>query len=206
MKENQDELAQVGLGAMIVFIGCLLAITSSAYVMIQQLEVITQTSQKTISVATNEAHTQIIYVGGWVDDAFDDYLIMIEYQSLGEDVITDDIAWVLWCELNGNMFRRMGYLGDPVGSAPIGTDGQRTTIWEVGGEIIIPDTLVSGKRYFVIIDGGVGSGATGGGDNCGPKYIFDNNIPAYYSIYLPNGGYSTQDFRVNTFAVGESIT
>ena len=205
MKEDKGELAQVGLGAMILFIGSLLAIASSAYVMIYQLEAITQTSQKTISVATNEAHTQIIYVGGWVDDAFDDYLIMIEYQSLGEDVITDDIAWVLWCELNGNMFRRMGFLGDPVASAPQGTNGERTTIWEVGGEIRIPDTLVSGKRYFVIVDGGVGTG-NGVGANCGPEYIFDNNIPAYYSIYLPNGGYSTQEFRVNTFAVGESIT
>ena len=48
MREDRDVLAQVGLGAMIVFIGSLLAITSSAYVMIQQLEAITQTSQKTI--------------------------------------------------------------------------------------------------------------------------------------------------------------
>ena len=94
MREDRDELAQVGLGAMIVFIGSLLAITSSAYVMIQQLEVIAQTSQKTISVATNEAHTQIVFVGGWVDDAFDDYLLMIEFQSLGEEVITDEIAFV----------------------------------------------------------------------------------------------------------------
>jgi hypothetical protein len=200
MREDRDELAQVGLGAMIVFIGSLLAITSSAYVMIQQLEVITQTSQKTISVATNEAHTQVVFVGGWVDDAFDDYLLMIEFQSLGEEVITDEIAWVLWCELNGNMFRRMGFLGDPVGSAP-----NQVTIWEVGGGIDLPDTLVSGKRYFVIADGGVGIG-NGAGTNCGPKYIFDNGISAYYSIYLPNGGHLTQEFRVNTFAVGESIT
>lgn len=200
MKEEHDELAQVGLGAMIVFIGSLLAITSSAYVMIQQLEIITQTTQKTVTLATNEAHTQVVYVGGWVDDAFDDYLIMIEYQSLGEDVITDDVAWVLWCEFNGNMFRRMGNLGDEVASAP-----DRVTIWEVGGDIELPDTLVSGKRYFVVVDGGVGTG-NGVGKNCGPEYIFDNNIPAYYSIYLPNGGHMTQEFRVNTFAVGESIT
>ena len=200
MKEEHDELAQVGLGAMIVFIGSLLAITSSAYVMIQQLEIITQTTQKTVTLATNEAHTQVVYVGGWVDDAFDDYLIMIEYQSLGDDVITDDVAWVLWCEFNGNMFRRMGNLGDQVASAP-----DRVTIWEVGGDIELPDTLVSGKRYFVVVDGGVGTG-NGVGKNCGPEYIFDNNIPAYYSIYLPNGGHMTQEFRVNTFAVGESIT
>ena len=54
MREDRDELAQVGLGAMIVFIGSLLAITSSAYVMIQQLEVITQTSQKCIFQMTTK--------------------------------------------------------------------------------------------------------------------------------------------------------
>ena len=55
MENERDELAQVGIGAMIVFIGALLAVTSSAYVMIQGLERITQTTQETVSVATKEA-------------------------------------------------------------------------------------------------------------------------------------------------------
>ena len=82
MENERDELAQVGIGAMIVFIGALLAVTSSAYVMIQGLERITQTTQETVSVATKEAHTQIIFVGGWVDDHFDDYSILNGYQTI----------------------------------------------------------------------------------------------------------------------------
>jgi len=206
MENKNDTLAQVGIGAMIVFIGIIIAVSSSMYVMINQLERISQGAESTISVATNEAHTQVIFVGGWVDDAFDDYLLMFEYQSLGKNVQTDEVAWVLWCEFNDQISRRMGYLGDQVGSAPVGTNGERTTIWEVGAEILRPDELISGKRYFVIADGGAGSGNTGGGADCGPQWIFDRGVTAYYSIYLPDGGHTTQELRVNVFEVGESVT
>ena len=207
MENERDELAQVGIGAMIVFIGALLAVTSSAYVMIQGLERIGQTTQETVSVATKEAHTQIIFVGGWVDDHYDDYLFMIEYQSLGAEVVTLEIGYVLWCEVDDNIYRRYGYLGDELASAP-----DRVTIWAVGDDPVdgIPETLESGKRYFVIADGGRGGGSAGDGglpsDACGPEFIHEEGIKAYYSIYLPNGGHTTQELRVNTYAVGESVT
>ena len=204
MEEEYDGLAQVGLGAIIVFIGTLLAVTSSAYVMINQLERIAQSTEKTVHIATNEAHTQIIFVGAWIDDDFDDYLLMIEYQSLGKNVITDEVAWVLWCEYNDVIYRRMGYFGDDVLSAPLGTDNVRTTIWEVGAEILRPDELISGERYFVIADGGTGTG-NGAGTSCGPEWIYDRGVTAYYSIYLPNGGHTTQELTVTTYAVGESV-
>ena len=199
MEEEYDGLAQVGLGAIIVFIGTLLAVTSSAYVMINQLERIAQSTEKTVYVATNEAHTQIIFVGAWIDDDYDDYLLMIEYQSLGENVITDEVAWVLWCEYNDVIYRRMGYFGDPVASAPDGV-----TLWEVGEDTDLPDELVSGKRYFVIADGGTGTG-NGAGTSCGPEWIYDRGVTAYYSIYLPDGGHTTQELTVTTYAVGESV-
>ena len=200
MEKQKDTLAQVGIGAMIVFIGILIAVSTSMFVMITQLERIAQGAESTVSVATNEAHTQIIFVGGWVDDAFDDYLLMIEYQSLGKNVQTDEVGWVLWCEHNDQIFRRMGYFGDPVASAPGGV-----TLWEVGEDITLPTELISGKRYFVIADGGTGTG-NGAGTSCGPQWIFDRGVTAYYSIYLPDGGHTTQELRVNVFEVGESVT
>jgi len=205
MEEQRDIFAQVGIGAMIVFIGSLLAVTSSMYIMINQLERISQGAEEAVSVATNEAHTQVIFVGGWVDDEYDDFLLMFEYQSLGKNVQTDEVGWVLWCEFDGEIYRRMGYMGDQVGSAPTGTDGERTTIWEVGAEILRPDELISGKRYFVIADGGTGTGS-GTGQFCGPEWIFDRGVTAYYSIYLPDGGHTTQELRVNVFEVGQSVT
>ena len=111
--------------------------------MIGQLEIISQSTEKTIDVATNEAHTQIIFVGAWVDDIYDDYLFMIEYQSLGEEVVTDEIGFVLWCEKGDTVYRRTGYLGDELLSAP-----SETTIWAIGEDPDdgIPDRLQSGER------------------------------------------------------------
>jgi len=210
MERSDDTSAQVGIGAMIVFIASLLAIATTAHVMMLELEKIAQTTEKTVSVATNAAHTQIVFVGGWIDDDYDDYLFMIEYQSLGQNVVTDEVGWILWCELNGNIYRRYGFLGDPLSSAPAPGGGQGVTIWPVGENLAIPDELESGKRYFVIADGGTGSGSAGNGagpaNACGPKYIYQNGISAYYSIYLPNGGHMTQELRITDYAVGESVT
>ncbi|MED5291221.1 MAG: hypothetical protein VX778_03240, partial [Candidatus Thermoplasmatota archaeon] len=200
MSEESDVFAQVGIGAIIVFIGMLLAVTSSAYVMLNQLERLAQSTEKTVYVATNEAHTQIIFVGGWIDDDFDDYLFMVEYQSLGKEVITSEVGFVLWCEHNDVINRRYGYLGDDLLSAP-----DRTTIWPVGDdpEDGIPETLESGNRYFIIADGGRGGGNAGtGGNICGPEFIHQNGISAYYSIYLPNGGHMTQELKITTYGVG----
>ena len=207
MREENDIFAQVGIGAMIVFIGSLLAVVSSSYIMLNQLERISETTEETVAVATNEAHTQIIFVGGWIDDDYDDYLFMIEYQSLGKEVITNEIGYVLWCELNDVIHRRYGYLGDDLASAP-----DDTTIWPVGDdpEDGIPETLESGNRYFVIADGGRGGGPAGDGGNprnaCGPEFIHENGISAYYSIFLPNGGHTTQELMITNYGVGESVT
>ena len=202
MKETDDDIfAQVGLGAMVLFIGALIAITTSMYVMIHQLEVVTQSTQKVISTTSKEAHTQIIFVGAWIDDGLDDYLFMIEYQSLGKEVNIDEVGWVLWCVDDAdNHHRRMGYLGDPQASA------QGAVIWEVGDTWDNePEILESGKRYFVVTDGGTGTGPTGNGVQCGPKWIYDRGLTAYYSIYLPFGGQSTQDLTINEYGVGESV-
>ena len=48
--------------------------------------------------------------------------------------------------------------------------------------------------------------SNGAGTSCGPQWIFDRGVTAYYSIYLPDGGHTTQELRVNVFEVGESVT
>ena len=79
----------------------------------------------------------------------------------------------------------------------------QVAIWEVGGEIEEPDSLESGKRYFIGVDGGTDDRPWG--DECGPQYIHDEGIQAYYTIFLPFGGHTTQELRVTTFGPGESV-
>lgn len=197
--EEEDILAQVGIGAMIVFIGMIIAIVSTASVMIYQLEVISENTESVVATTSKEAHTQVVFVGAWIADAYDDYLFMIEYQSLGKEVDVEDVAFALWCVDNaGTLHRKTGDLGT-WGSGPV----PNVAIWEVGGEIEEPDSLVSGKRYFVGVDGGTDANANG--DQCGPNFINNQGIVAYYTIYLPFGGHTTQELRVSTFGPGESV-
>ena len=72
MEEEKDNLAQVGIGAMIVFIGMIIATVTSASVMIYQLEVISERTESVVATASKEAHTQVVFVGAWIHDAYDD--------------------------------------------------------------------------------------------------------------------------------------
>ena len=85
-------------------------------------------------------------------------------------------------------------------SAPDGV-----TLWEVGEDTDLPDELVSEWRYFVIADGGTGTG-NGAGTSCGLRMdLRQRCYSTHYSIYLPNGGHTTQELTVTTYAVGESV-
>jgi hypothetical protein len=96
------------------------------------------------------------------------------------------------------MHRKTGDLG----TWASGPDSN-VAIWEVGDDIVEPASLESGKRYFIGVDGGTDAGP--GGDECGPQYIHDQGIQAYYTIFLPFGGHTTQELRVTTFGPGESV-
>ena len=199
MEKTRDIFAQVGLGAMIVFIGSLVTIITTAHVMIMQLEIISENSETIVATTSKEAHTQVIFVGAWIEDGYDDYLFMIEYQSLGKEVEVEDVGFTLWCvDTAGDLHRKTGDLGEWA-SGP----NNQVAIWEVGGEIEEPESLESGKRYFIGVDGGTDDGP--GGDECGPEFIHDEGIIAYYTIYLPFGGHTTQELKVTTFGVGESV-
>ena len=54
MEEQEDILAQVGIGAMIVFIGMIIATVTSASVMIHQLEVISERTESVVATASKE--------------------------------------------------------------------------------------------------------------------------------------------------------
>ena len=157
MKEKEDILAQVGLGAMILFVGTLIAIISSASVMILQLEIISEKTEAVVATTSKEAHTQVVFVGAWIHDAYDDYLFMIEYQSLGKEVQVEDVGFVLWCvDDAGTLHRKTGDLGTWA-SGP----NPEVAIWEVGDDMVEPESLESGKRYFIGVDGGTDDDANG---------------------------------------------
>ncbi len=84
MKKEYDNNAQFGIGLMIVFMACILVAAISSAVIIQAVEALAQQTQHTAHDANKEAATKMVILNAWVEDNYDDYLFMIEYQSDGQ--------------------------------------------------------------------------------------------------------------------------
>ena len=195
MKNEYDDKAQYGIGMMIVFMACILVAAVSSAVIIQAVEALTQQTQHTVHDANKEAATKMLILNVWVEDNWDDYLFMIEYQSMGKEVNPADVDWILSCTDNGNLYYRSGSLDDWI-SGP-------GSIWEVGQQPTSVTTLESGKRYFFGIDSGTNSNV--GGTHCGPSWIEARGITATFMINMPDGGVTTQILKVNDLTIGASV-
>ena len=196
MKKEYDNNAQFGIGLMIVFMACILVAAISSAVIIQTVEKLAQQTQHTANDANKESATKMLILNVWVEDNFDDYLFMIEYQSMGKEVDPGDVDWILSCTHNDNFFYRSGVLDDWI-SGP-------GSIWEVGQQPGTVSSLESGKRYFFGIDSGTNSNV--GGAQCGPNWIEQRGITANFMINMPDGGVTTQILKVTDFTIGASVT
>ena len=175
---------------------CILVAAVSSAVIIQAVEALAQQTQHTAHDANKEAATRMIILNVWVEDNYDDYLFMIEYQSMGKEVNPADVDWILSCTDNGNFYYRSGSLNSWI-SGP-------GSIWEVGQQPTSVSTLESGKRYFFGIDGG--TNAQPSGAQCGPIWIEARGITATLMINMPDGGVTTQILEVTDLTIGASVT
>ena len=195
MNNEYNDKAQYGIGMMIVFMACILVAAVSSAVIIQVVETLAQQTQHTVHDANKEAATKMVILNVWVEDNYDDYLFMIEYQSMGKEVNPGDVDWILSCTDNGNFYYRSGSLDDWI-SGP-------GSIWEVGQQPTSVATLESGKRYFFGIDSGTNT--NNGGAHCGPNWIESRGITATFMINMPDGGVTTQILKVNDLTIGASV-
>ena len=196
MNNEYDDKAQYGIGMMIVFMACILVAAISSAVIIQAVEALAQQTQHTVHDANKEAATKMVILNVWVEDDYDDYLFMIEYQSMGKEVNPADVDWILSCTDDGDFYYRSGSLDDWI-SGP-------GSIWEVGQQPGSVSSLESGKRYFFGIDSGTNTNV--GGAQCGPNWIEQRGITANFMINMPDGGVTTQILKVTDLTIGASVT
>ena len=195
MKKKYDDLAQIGLGLMVVYIACILAMVTCGSMIIQQTEKLAQQAQHTINDANKESANKMVILNAWVEDNYDDYLFLIEYQSIGKNVDPADVDWILYCEDDGDFFYRSGTL-DSWNSGP-------GSIWEVGTTPGTVSELESGKRYFFGIDSGTNDAV--GGAQCGPSWLEARGTTATFMVIMPDGGVSTQTLLINDLEVGSPV-
>ena len=201
-KHNDD--GAVGFDLMITYVGIVIMMIVIGSTAVGMVEKMGQQTQHTALDANKEAGTKMIVVGAWVEDGYDDFLFMIEYQSQGKNVLAEDVEWVLWCvEDDTTLHYRSGTIDDWASGPSI--PGGFGSIWEVGTEPSDTITeLESGARYFFGIDGGT-NGAGIGDDECGPRFLHQNGISATLSVHLPDGGSTTQILEIGRFEVGAPV-
>ena len=94
--ENRDEIAAIGIGAMIVFIALILVAAVAAAVIIQTAEKLQQNAQATGQDTTDSMSARVVLLGVVVGgaNALD---VTFELAPGSDDVPTADIQWSIVC-------------------------------------------------------------------------------------------------------------
>ena len=94
--ENRDEIAAIGIGAMIVFIALILVAAVAAAVIIQTAEKLQQNAQATGQDTTDSMSARVVLLGVVVGGAtaLD---VTFELAPGSDDVPTGDIQWSIVC-------------------------------------------------------------------------------------------------------------
>ncbi len=184
--ENKDNLAAIGIGAMIVFIALILVAAVAAAVIIQTAEKLQQNAQSTGDDTTDEMSGKVNILNVFVADA-DNFEIYFRLAAGSDDTADVDMLWQITCDDGAG---GMDYIaGDFSGSAIDPLDGNAAAT-----------TADAGVAYRTTLDATVA--AT---DDCGPDALFTNNVKATLYIHVVGGGTTYDILKVSDDSVGAVV-
>jgi len=183
--ENNDNLAAIGIGAMIVFIALILVAAVAAAVIIQTAEKLQQNAQSTGDDTTDEMSGKVTVLNVFVNDA-DNFEVYFRLAAGSDDTADVDILWQLTCDDGAGA---MDYIaGDFSGSAIDPLDGT-----------VAVTTAAAGVAYRTTLL------ASAGGDDCGPDALFTNNVKATLYLHVVGGGTTYDILKVSDSSVGSVV-
>ncbi|RZD43613.1 MAG: hypothetical protein CXT70_01310 [Methanobacteriota archaeon] len=185
--ENNDNLAAIGIGAMIVFIALILVAAVAAAVIIQTAEKLQQNAQSTGDDTTDEMSGKVTIMNVFVDSA-DKYMIYFRLSAGSDDTADVDILWQLSCS-DGAVVPAMQYIAGDF------SDG---TITPLDGTATVT-TAAAGVGYRVDID------AVTVTDDCGPGSMFTADEKATLYIHVVGGGTTYDILKVNDNTLGAVV-
>ena len=201
-KMENDNLAAIGIGAMIVFIALILVAAVAAAVIIQTAEKLQQNAQSTGDDTTDEMSGKVQILNVFVDDPAEEYVVYFRLAAGSDDTAATDILWQIFCE-------------DPDGGAGAtpSTDRLAGDFTDGAGppanSLIIPldadpatavDTAEAGVSYRISLDAN---------DNvdqdCSPTHLFTENIKASLYVHVVGGGSTYDVLKVNDNSRGAVV-
>ena len=201
-KMENDNLAAIGIGAMIVFIALILVAAVAAAVIIQTAEKLQQNAQSTGDDTTDEMSGKVQILNVFVDDPDNSYVVYFRLAAGSDDTAANDILWQVFCEDGGNSTtdRIAGEFDDTPG------DGGTSIIFELSDDAATPTeaaTAEAGVAYRVSLDADTGTG--GSTQDCSPSTMFANNVRATLYVHVVGGGSTYEVLKVNDASRGAVV-
>ena len=199
---ENDNLAAIGIGAMIVFIALILVAAVAAAVIIQTAEKLQQNAQSTGDDTTDEMSGKVQILNVFVDDPDNSYVVYFRLAAGSDDTAPGDILWQVFCEdvTNTTTDRIAGEFDDTPGT------GGTSTIFELSDSAATPSaaaTAEAGVAYRVSLDADTGTGVNT--QDCSPSTMFADNVRATLYVHVVGGGSTYEVLKVNDDSHGAVV-
>lgn len=217
--QEQDTMAAIGIGAMIVFIALILVAAVAAAVIIQTAEKLQQNAQSTGEDTTDEMSGKIMVQNVFVEEPGDprsaaaggddsgSYSLFFRLAAGSDDMADGDILYQISCDSPAGV----NYLAGTFSDADVGD------VVELGDSTETDvDTIEAGKSYRVVLpaaldrDDGAGGAADGDVDDaededCTPETLFANSAKGTLYIHARGGGTTYDVLKVNEAVPGAVV-
>ncbi|MDP6232782.1 MAG: hypothetical protein QF839_01220 [Candidatus Poseidoniaceae archaeon] len=190
--QEQDTMAAIGIGAMIVFIALILVAAVAAAVIIQTAEKLQQNAQSTGEDTTDEMSGKVQILNVFVNDGAASYEVYFRLAAGSDDTADTDILWQVSCDDGAGTFQYIaGDFGDASGGSVI----------DLGDNAAADvDDVEAGTAYRYTLDAN-----DGGGNDCSPDALFAANVKATLYIHVVGGGTTYDILKVNDATEGAVV-
>jgi flagellin FlaB len=218
-EEEENDLAAIGIGAMIVFIALILVAAVASAVIIQTGEKLQQNAQQTGDDTQREIGGKITINSAYIKDA-DELRLYFESAPGSGTLATADIAWQIACtNLDPDGDGTPSEAAEPFGyqfTASSFGDGNAADNPQAGdtfqmddpdsNDAVAPDnsvvSITPGEAY--VIDITVDGGAVGGGDDCTFSEVGINGQLTLW-VHVEGGGSTYEVIVITDTAVGSLL-
>ena len=188
--ESRDNVAAIGIGAMIVFIALILVAAVAAAVIIQTAEKLQQNAQTAGDDTADNMAGKLFIDTAFVDtaDAGNDYMVFVKLAPGSEITNIDQVTFQMFCE-NGAV----------EGDSDAGTAGVAEMSYvEMDGTVLVGNVLMPGTAYRLTID-------ASGGDDCSADAVLTDDGEAQLYLHVSNGGSTFETFNVDDDTAGALV-